>query len=89
MNKSVVIIANSSSGLYGFRKMLIEEIMNKGNTVTALTPFNSRVEELKELGVTLIETPINRRGINPIEDYKLFRRYKKLLKELKPDSVIT
>lgn len=89
MPKKIVIIANNSSGLYDFRGMLMSELISRGDTVIALTPFNNRVDELKELGVQLIETPINRRGINPTEDFKLLRNYKKVLKELNPALVIT
>lgn len=89
MHNKIAIIANNSSGLYDFRGMLMSELISRCDTVIALTPFNNKVDELKELGVQLIETPINRRGINPAEDFRLFRNYKKLLKELKPDLVIT
>ena len=67
----------------------MSELISRGNTVIALTPFDDKIDEIKALGAELIETPINRRGINPAEDFKLFRNYKKLLKELKPDLVIT
>ena len=33
--------------------------------------------------------PINRRNTNPIEDIKLFNDYMKILKEVKPDVVLT
>ena len=89
MPKKIVILANNSGGLYDFRGMLMSELKSRGDTVIALTPFDDRIEELNRLGVKLIETPINRRGINPVEDLKLFRNYKKLLMEINPDLVIT
>ena len=89
MSKSIVIIANHSGGLYNFRKMFIEKLVEAGNSVTLLTPFTESISELKDLGVDLIDTPINRRGINPIEDFKLYCLYRKLLKQLSPDLVIT
>ena len=89
MPKKIVILANNSGGLYDFRGMLMSELIGRGDTVIALTPLDDRVDELKVLGTELIETPINRRGINPKEDIKLFRKYKNLLKDLKPDLVIT
>lgn len=85
----LVIIANNSGGLYGFRKELIETFVEKDNSVIALTPFDDMVSELKNIGIKLIETPIDRRGINPIKDISLFHKYKKKLKILKPDLVIT
>ena len=89
MPKKIVILANNSGGLYDFRGMLMSELISRGDTVIALTPFDDKIDELKALGTELIETPINRRGINPAEDFKLLRNYKKLLRELKPDLVIT
>jgi galacturonosyltransferase len=75
--------------MYDFRHELIEKLVSQNNLVTALTPFDTQVDELKDLGIELINTPINRRGINPFEDLKLFHLYKKLLKKLKPNLVIT
>ena len=89
MPEKIVVLANNSGGLYDFRGMLMSELIGRGDTVIALTPLDDRVDELKVLGTELIETPINRRGINPAEDFKLLRNYKKLLRELKPDLVIT
>ena len=77
MPEKIVVLANNSGGLYDFRGMLMSELIGRGDTVIALTPLDDRVDELKVLGTELIETPINRRGINPKEDIKLFRKYKK------------
>ena len=89
MGKSIVVLTNNSGGLYDFRGMLLAELLRRGNTVTALTPFDAKVEELRALGVELIETPLNRRGLNPLEDWKLLCLYKKTLKKLRPDLVLT
>lgn len=89
MNKKIVIIGNNSGGMYSFRRELIEALVQQGNSVIGLTPFDNKVDELKNIGIQLIETPINRRGINPIEDFSLTCQYRRLLKELKPDLVIT
>lgn len=85
----IVIVANSSSGLYGFRRQLISALNELKHEIIALTPFNSDVDKLQDLGVTLIETPIDRRGTNPIKDYSLMKLYKKELKRIQPDLVIT
>ena len=42
----MVILANNSGGLYGFRKELIETFVEKDNSVVALTPFDDMVSEL-------------------------------------------
>lgn len=89
MNKKVVIIGNNSGGMYDFRHELIEELIRRGCSITVLTPFDTKVDELRDIGVELIDTPLNRRGINPKEDFTLLCLYRKLLKKLQPDLVIT
>lgn len=85
----IVVIANDSNGLYLFRRQLISALIDGGNTVSVLTPFDTDVENLRNLGVELTETPIDRRGTNLIRDYRLFKKYKKELKRIKPDMVLT
>ena len=85
----IVIIANNSYGLYLFRRQLISALIEKGHEVIALTPYDIDVDNLKALGATLVETPIDRRGTNPITDYSLMKLYKKELKRINPDLVIT
>jgi galacturonosyltransferase len=89
MNKKIVIIGNNSGGMYVFRRELITELVKQRYSITVLTPFDTNVDDLKNIGIELIEVPINRRSVNPIEDLKLMRVYKKILKKIKPDLVIT
>lgn len=85
----ILILANNSGGLYCFREMLMRKLREMGNEVYASTPFDDMVEELKIVSDKLIETPVDRRGINPKTDIKLLREYIRLIKEEKPDKVIT
>lgn len=85
----VVVIANDSGGLYRFRGLLLEKLIFLGNNVVCLTPFGNSIKELNQIGVTLINTPIERRGINPFVDIKLFFNYWKIIKREKPELVIT
>ncbi|SDA65798.1 galacturonosyltransferase [Lachnospiraceae bacterium G11] len=85
---NILILANSSSGLYGFRNELVTELL-KSHKVYVSVPDNTNVEELSSEGCQIIETPINRRGMNPVEDLKLFRTYLRLIKDIKPAVVLT
>ena len=89
MVKKIVVAANNSGGLYGFRKELLCDFLKKNVEVVCLTPFDVDVEKLEELGVKLVQTPIDRRGINPIKDILLFFKYLRLIKKEKPDLVVT
>lgn len=84
----IVIIANSSKGLFNFRQELIQKLLEK-NEVVAVTPNNGSVDELESLGCKVIEISIDRRGLNPVKDYSLFGNYIKILKTEKPELVIT
>lgn len=89
MNNKILILANNSGGLYGFRKELIQELIAQGYEVYASTPFDNHIDDLMQLGIHLIETKINRRGINPINDFKLILDYFKIIKKIRPSLIIT
>jgi len=63
--------------------------MKKNVEVVASTPFGDKVNELTDLGVRLIDTPMDRRGMNPVKDFSLLMDYFRLFKNEKPDLVIT
>lgn len=84
----ILILANHSGGLYDFRKDLIAEL-KKQASVTVAVPRNDRWEELQLLADRVIELPVDRRGMNPVRDAKLFRRYRKILRAVMPDLVLT
>ncbi len=83
----VLILANSSSGLYGFRNELVLDMVKK-HEVYASLPDETNNKELAEEGCKIIKTEFNRRGMNPIKDMKLFLTYWKYLKEIQPDMVL-
>lgn len=85
----VLILANSSSGLYDFRKELILQLIFQGDCVVASSPDTGFVFELDSIGCKVIETPIDRRGLNPIKDIFLYYKYKKILKSQQPDMIVT
>lgn len=86
--KQILILSNHSGGLYDFRKDLIAEL-KKYTSVTVAVPHNDRWDELLHLADCVIELPIDRRGMNPLHDSKLFHQYRAILKEVKPDLVLT
>ena len=85
----ILILANNDVGLYKFRKELLEELHKNHYEVFASLPAGEFEEQIKALGCTYIETDINRRGTNPFEDLKLYGKYKKMMREIKPDLVVT
>lgn len=88
-NKRILVLANNDVGLYRFRKDLLAALLAGGHEVYISLPDGGFVPELVELGCRFIDTPIDRRGMNPLRDAKLFRRYRSILREVQPDLVLT
>lgn len=86
--KKVLVLTNSSGGLYDFRGEFVEAL-TKENEVWVSMPDDVKEKELVDLGCRIVKTPINRRGINPLEDLKLYRAYAKIMKEIGPELVVT
>lgn len=84
----ILILANFDVGLYQFRRELIAALLKEHEVVLSL-PDGDLVRPLEELGCRFVDTPVDRRGINPVTDGKLFVRYLKLMRQEKPDLVIT
>ena len=84
----ILILANHDLGLYRFQKELIYELL-KEHTVIISLPYGELVEPLIQQGCIFLDTPVERRGINPITDMLLLRRYWKFMREFRPDLVIT
>lgn len=87
-NKKFLVLSNHSYMLWQFRRELIEELMKIGEVVICV-PFGDHVDDFKNLGCRMIDISLDRRSINPVKDFKLYKTYKKLIKDEKPDTVIT
>jgi galacturonosyltransferase len=85
----ILILANDDVGLYKFRKELIQELINRGNKIYIALPEGDWIHSFIEMGCTFINTVIERRGINPLSDFKLLLHYSKILEKVKPDVVIS
>ena len=89
MMKRVLIISNHSFMLWQFRRELIQAMLESGKEVIIALPFGDHVEDFQRLGCRMIDTPLDRRGINPFRDLKLLRQYFRILRAEKPDIVVT
>lgn len=85
----VALLGNSDLVIYNFRREIVERLIQDGHEVYILIPKLVHKEFFEGLGCKVFITPIDRRGTNPITDYKLYRLYIKLFKEIKPDIIYT
>ena len=89
MGKSVLILANSDSGLYEFRREVIIALQKEGYRVHVSVPDTGYAKKIDALGCVRYETQLDRRGMNPLRDGKLFLFYLRLIRRVKPAAVRT
>ncbi|MDD6022895.1 MAG: glycosyltransferase, partial [Oscillospiraceae bacterium] len=84
----ILVLTNYDVGLYQFRKELLGELLKEHSVVISL-PYGELVEPLIAMGCRFVDTPVDRRGVNPVIDLGLLKRYVALLKHERPDLVVT
>ncbi|WP_322789592.1 glycosyltransferase family 4 protein [Paenisporosarcina antarctica] len=85
----MLVLTNSIKGLYSFRRELIEELIIQKYEVVIAAPEDNKMSYFTQMGCSIVKTSINSRGTNPITDLKLFISYFNLVKNLKPNVVLT
>ena len=86
---NIALVGNYSLGMYRFRKELILALRDAGHRVTVIVPDEEYAEELRAMGVSLLLSPMDRRGTDPRRDMALVRWYKAAFREIAPDLVVT
>lgn len=86
---TIVLIGNHHIVIYNFRKELIQRLMEEGYRVVVMLPCVEEAEKIRALGCELIDIPVDRRGMNPVRDVRLFLNYKRQLKKLNPLLALT
>lgn len=89
MKKKVLILVNHYVVIYNFRKEIVQRLVADGFEVYLSCPMGDRIDELREMGCNYIEADIERHGTNPVTEIKLIGYYKKLMKTVKPDVVLS
>ena len=86
--KKVLFLANHFITLFSFRKELIQKLVEEGHEVYLSIPEDEN-GYFEDLGCHIIKTEIDRRGVNPKNDLKLIRFYKKMIPEVNPDIIFS
>ena len=84
----ILILSNSSSGLYEFRNEVVEDLLSDHEVFISLPDEDSYTKILADEGCHIFHTPLNRRGMNPIKDAILLFRYIVLIHRIKPKMVL-
>lgn len=89
MNKRILILVNHDIVIYNFRRELVDALLKEEFEVFISSPYGSRIDYFIRKKCIFKEISINRHGLNPLEDLKLIKAYKKLIKEINPSYILT
>lgn len=90
MKSKILVLTNNIGGLHSFRKEVMKAIVDDGYDVYISEPDDDeRVKYFEMIGCHIIKTVFNRRGMNPLADFKLMLSYRKMIKQLKPKAVLS
>jgi galacturonosyltransferase len=85
----ILILANNDIGLYKFRKELVSKLA-KEHKVFMCLPDGEYIKKLESIGGQFVPCKLlDRHGTNPIKEFKLISFYRAVLKDIRPDIVLT
>ena len=89
MSKTILVFSNHPDWTYNLRFEVLQELALRGNRVIIVVGYGKRIEDFKKIGCEHIDVPYDRHGKDPLKEIKLFRTYKRILKEESPDVVLS
>ena len=85
----ILITANSTWNIWNFRRAVVQALIADGHHVTVLAPFDNSVDSLEELGCKVVHLDMRVMGLNPVQDFGLIWRFRRLFRKEKPDIVLS
>lgn len=83
----IALVANTLWSVYNFRKGLINSFINQGHKVTVIGPIDEYGRKLQELGCSVVDVHIASQGKNPLVDFFLIMKLKKIYAQVNPDFI--
>ena len=83
-----LLITNHSYMFWQFRRELAAALLEKGEVVIS-TPFVGHEEDFRAMGCRCVEVQFDRRGTEIWQNLELLAYYHRLIREEKPDLVVT
>ena len=87
--KKVLLLCVTSQDIYNFRMPLIKSLLSQGCVVAAVAFDNAYENELAIDGLRLFFVKNSNRDTNPFSMIRLKREYKRIIREIEPDIVLT
>lgn len=84
----ILILSNHFLTLYLFRQELIERLKKDNHEIYLAMPSDDN-DFFKNKKCNVILTDVDRHGMNPLKDFKLFTKYYKIIKKIKPSIILS
>ena len=88
----IIITVNAAWNVVNFRRSLIEAFISDGHTVVVLSPpdvSKSVMKDIKLIGCRFLPLEMDREGLNPIKNFALVGRMKKIFRKERPDVIFS
>lgn len=87
--QKVLFLVNHDVVIYNFRRELVERLLEEDYEVYISSPYGERIDDLVEMGCNYLNVDLNRHGLNLVQEWKLLRYYKQIIKDIEPTVVLT
>lgn len=85
----IMMLANDTTFVYNLRREALQAFAQAGHQVTVVGQNLAFCEELAGMGFGVVDVQTGRRNTNPLQDLQLWRQYRRILRQYKPDLVFT
>lgn len=88
----ILVLSNSFVGLHSFRKEVFKRFRDLGWEVYISSPtkgMEEKAEWFRNIGCHIIDTRFDRQGMNPVADIKLMMYYRRLIKQVNANVVLS
>ena len=89
MKERILFLATHFISLYATRRELIEELADRGYDIYISIPESEDNKFFENLGCKIVPTNVERRGTNPFKDIFVMLKYRRIIKQLKPDIILS
>jgi glycosyltransferase involved in cell wall biosynthesis len=88
--KKILIVANSSWNIYNFRLNVLDQLLAENFEIVVLAPIDA-YSRYKNDYPSVTHVPLRqleRRGVNPFQEMRLFREMERIIGQIKPDLLL-
>lgn len=85
----ILITVNAAWNIWNFRRSLVEALLADGHRITILAPYDESVPSLQACGCRFVPLAMDVKGLNPLADFSLVRRFGRHFRSERPDVILS